>query len=334
MNRKTFGFLVAGLLAPAIFGQTPTLQNRDFHLTHATTAQELQEIANGIKVVAEIRDMSVDNAQMSFTMRGTAEQLALVEWSVGQLDQPVDATIPSSPQYKGLTDTDAQGQTVTNGVAQVFYFPHEATVKDFQEAANAVRSVTETRRVATYNDGRAMLVRGTPEQLAMIEWTIGALRQSSPAPEFQVGANDVMRVFSVAKTDSEPDFQELANGVRTIVEIRRMATIATPRAVVTRSTPNQMAMAAWLLAEMDKPVGGQSGQYSTPGLTDGEMRVFHIVNAKSVQDFQAIGNAVRTGANTRWVATSNAQRALAVRGTANQLALAEKLVHDLDVPSR
>jgi type II secretory pathway component GspD/PulD (secretin) len=316
------------------------MQDRLFRLTHTATVQEFQEIANVVRTITEIRDFSADNAQMTLSAHGTAEQIGLAEWLVKQLDQPVGGAIPTtSPEYKGLSDTDEQRHAITNGVARVFYLAHAANVQDFQEAANAIRTVTEIRRVFTYNDGRAMVVRGTPEQMAMAERLVHELdqaepgKQSSTAGEYTVGKDDVMRVLYVANAKSVQDFQEIANTVRTIVEIRRMFTVNTPRAVLIRSTPDQMAMAEWLLGNLDIRSGEQqnqaSGEYRVPGAADDVMHVFYVANAKSVQDFQAIANAVRTATEIRRVFTYNAQRALAIRGTVNQLALAETLIHDL-----
>ncbi len=349
MRAKAIGFAVTALLAPAMFGQaatptTPAMQDRQFRLTHTATVQEFQEIANLVRTLVEIRDMSADNAQMILTVHGTAEQIGLAEWLVKQLDQPVGGPIPTtSPEYKGLSDTDEQRRPITTGVARIFYLPHTATVQDFQEIANAIRTVTEIRRVFTYNDGRAMAVRGTPEQMGMAEWLVSELNQPGPkqgstADEYTAGDGDVMRVLHVSNAKSVQDFQEMANTIRTIVEIRRMFTVNTSRAILVRSTPEQMAMAEWLLPQLDKPAGGQqdqaSGEYRVPGAADDIMRVFYLANTKSAQDFQAIANAVRTGAEIRRVFTYNAERALAIRGTTNQLALAEKLIQDLGGRSR
>jgi len=51
-----------------------------------------------------------------------------------------------------------------------------------------------------------------------------------------------------------------------------------------------------------------------------------------VQEFQEISTAVRTITNITRVFTRNPQKALVVRGSADAVALAEKLVHDLDKP--
>jgi general secretion pathway protein D len=65
---------------------------------------------------------------------------------------------------------------------------------------------------------------------------------------------------------------------------------------------------------------------------DDVVKVFYIKNATSVQEFQEIATAIRTVAEIRRVFTYNAQRAMIVRDTVDKVALAEKLVQDLDKP--
>jgi general secretion pathway protein D len=65
---------------------------------------------------------------------------------------------------------------------------------------------------------------------------------------------------------------------------------------------------------------------------DNVVRVFYVQNATSVQEFQEIATAVRSIADIRRVFTYNAQHAIVIRGTPDQIALAEKLIHDLDKP--
>ena len=62
------------------------------------------------------------------------------------------------------------------------------------------------------------------------------------------------------------------------------------------------------------------------------VKTFYITNASTVQEFQEISTAVRTITNITRVFTVNPQKALVVRGSADAVALAEKLIHDLDKP--
>jgi general secretion pathway protein D len=65
---------------------------------------------------------------------------------------------------------------------------------------------------------------------------------------------------------------------------------------------------------------------------DNVVRTFYVTNATSVQEFQEIANAVRTLTTIRSAFTYNAQKALVLRGTADEIRLAEKLIRDLDKP--
>lgn len=65
---------------------------------------------------------------------------------------------------------------------------------------------------------------------------------------------------------------------------------------------------------------------------DDVVKVFYVQNATSVQEFQEISVAVRSLTEIRRVYTYNAQKAILIRGTVDQVALAEKLIKDLDKP--
>jgi general secretion pathway protein D len=62
------------------------------------------------------------------------------------------------------------------------------------------------------------------------------------------------------------------------------------------------------------------------------VKVFYVTNVTSVQEFQEIATAIRTVAEIRRVFTYGAQKAIIVRGKRDEVALAEKLIHDLDKP--
>lgn len=62
------------------------------------------------------------------------------------------------------------------------------------------------------------------------------------------------------------------------------------------------------------------------------VKVFYIKNATTVQELQEISTTVRSVTEIRRAFTYNSQNAILVRGTADQVALAEKLIQDLDKP--
>ncbi|MCP5116676.1 MAG: hypothetical protein GY953_38095 [bacterium] len=62
------------------------------------------------------------------------------------------------------------------------------------------------------------------------------------------------------------------------------------------------------------------------------VKVFYLKNITKVQELQEIVTAVRSVTDIRRMFTYNSQNAILVRGTRDQVALAEKLIHDLDKP--
>ena len=62
------------------------------------------------------------------------------------------------------------------------------------------------------------------------------------------------------------------------------------------------------------------------------VQVFYLKNVTKVQELQEIATAVRSVTDIRRLFTYNAQNAVLVRGTRDQVALAEKLIRDLDKP--
>lgn len=332
--RKVLAFTITAGLAARLFGQATPAGTGDFRFQHAGTVQEFQELVNLIRTITEIRDVTAENEGRSLHVRGTAEQVGLVGWLVKQLDQPVDrAATPAVLEFKGPGDD----------VTRILYLPHTATVQDFQEAANATRTLTEARRVFTYNDGRVIAIRDTPATVAMAAWMAGEFDAASDphAPktsgvrEYSASANDVVRLFPVPNAKSVQDFQEIANATRTTAEIRRVFTINTTRLMAVRVTPDEIAMAGWLLTQLDRPVAAGAAvapEYRVPGAADDVVRVYHLPQTETLAEFQTEVTAMRSGSGIRRVFTYNTPRAVAVRGTVNQLAVAEVLMKDLEGP--
>jgi general secretion pathway protein D len=62
------------------------------------------------------------------------------------------------------------------------------------------------------------------------------------------------------------------------------------------------------------------------------MRVFYLTNVTTPQELQEIVTAVRSVADIQRLFVYNAQNAIIARGEADRIALAEKIIHDLDKP--
>jgi hypothetical protein len=239
------------LSASVTFGQSNDLRDRVFYLTHTDTVQQFQEVATVIRTIADIQQVSVDNDQRSVTVHATAGQIAMAEWLFNELDSPSPETsVPHEYRSPGARDD----------VVRVFYVTTASTVQDFQEVSTLVRTISEIRRVFTYNGRKALVVRGTDAQIGLAEWLVGELVPEAPSSthEYRMagpsGNNDeVVRVLRLPHTASVQDFQKDVIQIRAATQIKRIFTYNSPRAFAVRGTTDQIAMAERMTAQLNKP---------------------------------------------------------------------------------
>ncbi len=327
----------AVLLATAASGQT--VANRVFQFTHTEDARNKKEIETTVRTIADIKDMWINEAQTALTVYGTQDQLKLAEWMFDQLDAP-DPVSKAKHEFRMPGDGE--------NVISLMYVRTASGPRDFQEIATAVRTVADIRRVFTYNAPMALVMRGTEDQIALAEWITNELDQPAGARtpavhEYHMTSGFVydisdIRVFYLAHTATVQDFQEVATAVRTIADIRQVFTYNAPRALVVRSTPGGVKLAAWLVDQLDTQNTGEPRQaspvyaYQPPTQIKDEgiaVRVFFLNHAGSTDDFRKAAVQVRNTAQIRRVFTYNAPRALVLRGTTDQLTVAEQLVKDI-----
>jgi hypothetical protein len=186
---------------------------------------------------------------------------------------------------------------------------------------------------------KSLPLRGTSGQIALAEWLFSNLdKPTNLSPdaakhEYRVSdsADDVVRLFFLTNPEVPTGVQEIVTAVRSLASIRQMFTYSDLRAVVVRGTSEQINLAEFLFAQMDKPgIPGSGASAEFRMGSDSQARVFYLPNAKTFQDFQELVTVVRTTAQVRHAFTYNTARAVGVRGTDEQVALAKWLFEDLD----
>jgi len=336
MHTKAITMGIVGIFTLAAFGQDT---NRVFYFAGADTVQDIQEVATLIRAVGDIQQVTTDNEQKSLAVHGTAGQIALAEWLFGELDKPANRQ-PLAQQSPDAATHEYRVQGSNEDVVRVFYAKHTASVRDFQEVATLVRSIAAVRRMFTYNEPRALAMRGTADQAALAEWLVNTLDTPQPNGasaklEYKMpgGSDDVVRVFYLAHTDTVQNLQEVATLVRSTVDIRYLFTYNANNAVAMRGTSDQAALAEWLVGELDKPVKDSAvHEYRMSGTAEDVVRVFYLPHSGTVQHFQEIATSIRTTTQIRRAFTYNAPRALTLRGTADQIAQANHLIQERDKP--
>jgi hypothetical protein len=274
--------------------------------------------------------VSVDTAQRILTLHGTAAQIALGEWLLNQWENP-----SQQPHEYRMSGDD---------IVHVFFMVRSGTVQHLQEAATDIRTVADIRRLFTYNAPSAITLRGTAAQIALAEWLVSELDQPAnqpprtPAPhEYRLSGTveDVVRVFYPTHTGTPQGLQEMATDVRTIGNIRRLFTYNGPSALILRGTSAEIALAEWLVNQLDQPVNQPPQtpaphEYRPSGTVDDLVRVFFLTHAESPQHLQQIATEVRTTAEIKRIFTYNALSSLIARGTVAQIALVDRLIAERD----
>jgi hypothetical protein len=329
----------------AVFASIAVAQTYDRVLQFQQTdaKQDMLEIATLIQTIADIPSANVDEVKKTLSLGGDADSLALGGWLFNQLDQPAGS------QAK---DSAVQQYTLNSGadnIVRIFYLPNTPTVQSFQEVATMTRTIGDIRRAFTYNSPRALVLRGSADQIALADWLVNEIDRGVTSPEYRMPATSdargetSVRLFHVANAATVQDFQEVATAIRTVADVRRVFTYNSPKIFAARGTTDQIALTGWLLDQIDKAAIGQPGaptalesapyDYQTATDPDNVVKVFYLHSA-TVADFQYAAIQVRTQNHIRRVFTYNAPRAMVVRGTVDQIASAERMVKDIDQPAQ
>lgn len=319
MRHHCFLPVLASLITSAAFGQP--MQERTFRFTHVTDVREIQELATLVRAISELPKISTNTEQPGMMAGGSAQQMALAEWLVNEMD--------SAPNQSPVT-REYRMPGVADDIVRVFYLSELKTVQQLQEAATLIRAITETRRLFTYNASKAVVIRGTAEQIKATEWMLPEFTRGGPDTEgrehrMSGDPEGVVRVFHLKPTLSVQELQEVATLVRAISEIRRLFTYNATQTIVMRGTQEQMQLAQWLISELDKP-SDAPGDFR---MTNGDVvHVFYVPGAATVKRLQEIAVEVRRTTGVRRLFTYNTPRAITIRGSSDQIATAARLIKE------
>jgi hypothetical protein len=173
-------------------------------------------------------------------IRGTSEQVGLVEWMSGELDRFKKGQPSADPEYKF--------GAVPENVVHLYFASTPKDIQGFQQMATAVRTVADIRRVFTYNASMTMAVRGTAEQIALAGWLVKQLDQPAhPTSVYTFSGTNLVKIFYLPQTIADIDFQQTATTVRKDAQIRQTFTYSPTRAIVIRGEDNQIATATQIL---------------------------------------------------------------------------------------
>jgi hypothetical protein len=241
-----------------------------------------------------------------------------------------------------LASGQAQQQT------RALSFVNTQSPRQMQEVVNAIRSIAEVRDATADPAQRLLTVGGSDDQLALAAWLFADLDQPpSRPPELVSSATTFadprapeVRIYHPAHLSSAPQLQELVNTIRSITEIQRAIVVSENPVIVVRGTPEQAAFADWLVGEIDRAAAGGAGgvrdySYDSGNLTPAvvrktSVRIYYPAQIGTAPDLQEALNGLRTIGDLLRVVIFTAPPAIVLRGSADQAALSDWLVREMD----
>lgn len=288
-------FAIAALFVSVASGQTV------YHFANAASPASFQEIANAIRTVTSINDVSLDVGARSLTVNGTPEQLGIAAWLFPMLEQSQGS---GSFEYQVPQSAD---------VIRVFFTAHTKTPPALQEIVNVLRTSADVNHVVPYQQLKALVVRTTPDQMALCRWLMDALdrdpgvqpdteaHEYTLPPTFDPRGDNLVRVFYLRHMDSMASLQELVNVTRTLADINRVFPKNDVQAIVARGNPERIALTAWLVQLLDRPANAPPDTAkhefrikADPYAKDDDVaRVFLLGKPHTPPELQTIINSVR-----------------------------------------
>jgi hypothetical protein len=152
------------------------------------------------------------------------------------------------------------------------------------------------------------------------------------APWTVLGQTGTTQVFRFLPTCTRQQTEEIAIAISTITGMTVRDDFA-KGVLSVQGTPDQIKLGAWLFMGLNKsaPVTADAAvhEYRLADGTDNVVRLFFLDRGQTVQELREFVTMLRSIADLPQAFTSNAIKAVALRGTSDQMALADRLVNEL-----
>ena len=339
------------LFAVVASGQQPVDQGLDRTLSLAYTErpQDVQEIASVIRGVTGVPVLSTDPAQRTVVLRGTADQIAIAEWLLHELDEAGRRRPESYREYRA---PGGGGELI-----RIIYLRHAESDLDLQDVATNILGVGDTGRwVFTYQSPKALIVRGTADQVALAAWLGNELdkpvmrspsgQRSHTSASYEYRPRDrggrEVRVLYLANAEPIRELMETASLIRRMTDMPHTFASLGRRALVLRGSADQVELAEWLYTELDNPANWPPAaqgtrdlpgrEYRVPGGNDEMVRIVYLSRTESFKQLEEVAKSISAATGIRRLCpySYSLPRAMVMRGPVQQVASAEQLIKEQD----
>lgn len=229
--------------------------------------------------------------------------------------------------------------------SKTFYFPNAQTPSALQEYLNTIRTIGDIRDTAPNAEQKSITVSGSAEQVSISAWLAQqfaeppASRAATIVRDYPgaAGSTDMVKILFLAHATTPQALQELVNSARSVADIQRFFPCNAAGAIVSRGTPEQNSLGAWIVQALDQPAASiQPGHLDRPFPVDpraNTVQLYVLRHTATPRGIQEIVNSVRSVADIQRFFPYNAQNVIVMRGPAQQVALADWLLGQLDQPA-
>lgn len=153
----------------------------------------------------------------------------------------------------------------------------------------------------------------------------------------QQAGDSVTQVLFFSSADTPQTMQEITDAIHFIGELPQTSLQTASRSLTIQATPSSQALADWLFQQLDAPQSvppqeSQVDSYSGLSGASDQLRIFRLAHPAGAQAFQGLVNAIRVVPDMSKVFPCASKALIAVRGSGDQLAVAEWLGKQLDQP--
>jgi type II secretory pathway component GspD/PulD (secretin) len=332
---------LTALFALAAFGQSGSIT---IYLTNAGTPESMRGLYNAVRTIGDIRDAVLDDTNKTITVSGTPEQNALAQWLCTEMD------LASPPSGPAAVRHDYQVPGSDLAAVQVYFLAHTRTPQQIQSLVNASRAIAEIQRAVPDYTHNAILMRGTPDQIALLDWLFSEIDAPSPAVpntttrDYRLDGDPrigLAQVVFLAHALTPEQVTGIVNLPRSLADIQRLFPARDSGVLVMRASAEQVAFADWLIGLLDRPT---SHDPARPGSVDFTVetsdaglanpanlaRVYYLASPHTAESGSDLVQQLRASTNIPRAYFNPAHNALAMRGSDEQIARADALIRQLD----
>ena len=295
----------------------------------------LNEVVTTLRAVADVQRIFTYTPLQAIVLRASPTRLQAAEWLAAQVDVTTTDDARFQPHEYLLQDSAGQ-------VLRVLYAVHPTSLAGLNEMITTLRTVADIQAIFSRSTPPGIAFRTSPAKAQMADWlfqqldvtpTDDARFQPHEYP-LQDGSSQVLRVLYAVHRMSPAGLNEMATTLRTVGDIQAIFIRSTPPGIAFRTSPAKARLADWLFQQLDvqpdDQMRAQLHEYRLKGDPDEVARVYYLKSGDSQQQISEIATAVRSVANVSRIFTCVNTNALALRGTADMIDTADRIIKQED----